>query len=199
MKMAYLLMLVLAATMGLKQQSGLATVYHPGDRSCGKERADGKRFTSEDDHIAHRWLPLGTKGFICNQRTNKCTFTVVRDRGPFGAIRPCTTPQPEPFRIAGKTFSVMKIKWGKDCYWWQAQPGRLQHGFKYRGSFDVTKPVAQRIGMRGFDKVVFYYGASEWKKKHQSFPAPQDSAISLEQSRMRLENEWGKCLALSNP
>lgn len=184
MRMAYIIMM-LATVLGLRQQSGLASMYEPGDRSCGTMRADGKRFTAEDSHIAHRWLPLGTEGVVCNQRTFQCTRTVVLDRGPFGAIKPCTPPQPEPYSVAGRTFRVRRINWAKKCWWWQPQPYKLQRGFKYRGQFDLTRPVAERIGLRGFDRVVFYYGVHQWPTKKIPRPVPQVFAFLFDLSRTR--------------
>jgi hypothetical protein len=175
----HLLVLMVMAAIGLAdEQRGLATIYYPGDRSCGHEKADGTLFTKDDSHIAHRWLPIGTKGFLCNPRTSHCVLTVVRDRGPFGSIKPCKGEKPSPYTAKGKVFHAQKITWNKRCYWWQAQPGRLQKGFRYRGEFDVTRPVANKISMTAFDKVVFYYGtgAKLWKTKNHS-PALLASAI----------------------
>jgi hypothetical protein len=123
--------------------AGLATMYYPGDGHCGNTRADGKPFTATDNHIAHRTIPLGTKGTLCNLRTLRCTYTVVRDRGPFGAIRKCKN---------GRRLGGVKGLW---CY--RVAVRDLQSNERYRGEFDVTKPVARAIRMQPFDKLVFIY------------------------------------------
>jgi hypothetical protein len=140
-----------------KSISGKATIYHLGDGHCGRYKADGKKFTSEDDHIAHRWLSLRLKGRLCNIRTKLCIIASIGDRGPFGALRECGKGKPVDYKVAGKIFRAKKITWNKKCYYWQAQPYKLQKGFKYRGEFDLTKPIARKIDHRPFDKVIFYY------------------------------------------
>jgi hypothetical protein len=133
-------------------------MYFPGDGYSGRIKADGSLFTKNDSHIAHRTIPLGTAGIMCNVRTKLCTKTSVRDRGPYGAIMPCTEDKPDPLRIRGRSFKVFRILWRSKCYWWQAQPRKLRKGFSYRGAFDVSKPVAAKIRMKHFDPVVFIYG-----------------------------------------
>lgn len=132
----------------VKIEEGLATVYYPNDGHCGDFKADGTRFKNQDSHIAHRWIPLGTKGVLCNTRTKLCTKTVVRDRGPFGALRRCQ-----------KSSTLRKIKWRKRCYNYEVQT-KLKRGFWYRGKFDLTRPVAKAIKHRAFDKVIFLYTSS---------------------------------------
>lgn len=126
---------------------GRATVYWPGDGYCGKWRADGGIFLDTDDHITHRTLPLGTSGLLCNLRTSECTKTVVRDRGPYGATKNCKFSDPIPS-------GVKRIKSRTRCRLWQTQ-GKLKPGWRRRGEFDLTRPVAEAIKHRAFDKVVF--------------------------------------------
>lgn len=109
-------------------KAGPATIYFPGDGMCGAERADGKRFTIKDTHIAHRTLPLGTVGFLCGRRG--CVLTSVQDRGPFGQLN-------------------VKRKWRARV--------RLSRGWRWRGEFDVTRPAAKVIRHRGFEVLRFYY------------------------------------------
>jgi hypothetical protein len=137
-----------------KVEVGRATVYHPGDGNCGGFRADGKPFTKEDDHIAHRFLPLHTSGVLCNLRTRRCVRTTVRDRGPFGAILPCSK-DPSAAKGIGKP---RKIRWMNKCWWYHVQT-RLQDGWSYRGTFDLTKPVARAIGHQAFDRVVYVFSS----------------------------------------
>ena len=127
--------------------TGRATVYWPGDGFCGKWRADGGIFRATDDHIAHRTLPLGTFGALCNLRTRECTYTTVRDRGPYGAMRNCQFDEPVPPK-------TRRLK-SRRCRLWQVQI-KLKEGWRRRGEFDLTKPVAEAINHRAFDKVVFF-------------------------------------------
>ena len=147
----------------LNVHTGLATSYHPGDKMSGSTKADGTSFVKGENHVAHRHLPLGTRGYLCNKRTSKCVRTTVRDRGPFGALRACRYGKPSPYRVGKFVFHARKIKWRGKCVWWQAQPRRLQPGFRYRGEFDVARVPAKAIGLRAFDSVVFY-GVRRWKK-----------------------------------
>lgn len=136
----------------VKVQAGRATIYYPGDGHCGTHRADGRVFKKTDSHIAHRWLPIGTTGYLCNVKRGLCVKTTVRDRGPFGAMLPC---RKDPSTAKGIGIPKL-IKWGRVCYWWQAQT-RLQKGWRYRGVFDLTRPVARAIRHKAFEKVVFIY------------------------------------------
>jgi hypothetical protein len=119
--------------------AGRATIYWPGDGHCGSMRADGKMFTRADNHIAHRWLPLGTAGWLCSRRTGRCTLTSVQDRGPFGSC-----PAAEAHRL-----------WPR-CRGWRVHT-RPRRGWRYRGEFDITRPVAEAIQHRPFDVVDFFY------------------------------------------
>lgn len=138
---------ILLQLLGIHEASrtGLATTYWPGDGHCGGERADGRAFTSEDAHVAHRRLPMGTSGFLCSKRTGLCVWTSVRDRGPFGALRSCQEVR-----------QGRQLKWKGQCMRWRAMT-RLQEGWAYRGEFDLTRPVSQAIGHQPFDEVVFFY------------------------------------------
>lgn len=153
----FLMAAFLTANGEVKSDAGKATVYWPGDGHCGTRKADGSKFKKTDHHIAHRKIPLNTEGIICNLRTKKCISTVVKDRGPFGAIRKCKKGLPTPHAVAGKVFKARRITWNGRCHYWQSQPYYLQKGFEYRGKFDLTKPVANAIKHRPFDKVVFVY------------------------------------------
>jgi hypothetical protein len=131
---------------------GAATVYWPGDGQCGNERADGRSFDATDDHIAHRSLPIGTAGWLCSKRTGLCRWTQVRDRGPFGQIRPCDEES------SGRI--VRWVPWSKrkGCWRWRVHT-RPRPGWRYRGEFDLTRPVARAVGHRAFEQVSFFY----WK------------------------------------
>jgi hypothetical protein len=143
----FLLPFILSALPQVKTIQGKATTYWPGDGFCGVERADGKPFRKTDSHIAHRNLPLGTRGIICNE--SLCVFTSVQDRGPFGVVKSCK-----------ETENGRKIKWEGKCHRWKAMT-KLKKGWRYRGKFDLTKPVSDAIGHRAFDIVTFYYFNSE--------------------------------------
>lgn len=131
---------------------GVATIYYPGDGHSGRIKADGSAFKKTDSHIAHRTLPLGTSGYLCSIRTGRCVHTRVQDRGPFGATLPCNK-DPSNAKGIGKP---RLAKWGRVCYWLQTQV-HLQRGWRRRGQFDLTRPVARAIGHKPFERVVFFY------------------------------------------
>lgn len=135
----------------LRFDYGVATVYWVGDNHCGVVKADGTEFKSTDNHIAHRTLPLGTKGYLCNPANNKCIKTVISDRGPYGAIRDCNESP-----ITKVSSPISQITWNDKCYWWQAQT-RLQKGWRYRGSFDITKKISKKLNHKSFGHLYFFY------------------------------------------
>lgn len=133
---------------GATMDFGRATVYWPGDNHCGPIKATGKLFLSIDSHIAHRSIPLYTRGTVCNVRTKLCAKTRVEDRGPFGQIIRCN-------KYLGLT-DARKIRWNNKCYYWTSGV-KLVNGWEWRGKFDITKPIADVIKLRPFDYVVFIY------------------------------------------
>ena len=145
---------------------GRASQYWPGDGHCGSELANGKTFKVTDAHFAHRTLPLGTSGILCSIRTGLCVRTSAQDRGPFGSRLSCLEAKRDPSKLQGRTLvgkPPRLVRWGKRrdgtyrvCYWWQAQI-RLKPGWKRRGEFDLTRPVAKAIGHKAFGRVVFFY------------------------------------------
>ena len=129
-----------------KTQRGLATVYWPGDGHSGKLCADGKPFTRERCHIAHRSWRLGSKVRVCSRKTGRCTITYVGDRGPFGACDHRGIVE-RTHRHKGK----LRFKWS--CYgkWLikirQSDPGT------WRGVADLSKCVWKKIGGPGMQVV----------------------------------------------
>lgn len=150
----------------IRVEAGYATAYWPGDGHCGKTRADGNPFRVKDDHVAHRSLPLGTRGVICNLRTRRCVKTAVRDRGPYGALRPCHRPP-------SKAKRFRRIRWKRRCWYWDVQI-KLKRGWRRRGTFDVTRPVMKALRMRAFDRLIFVYG-----KKHRRRPSANTAKAVL--------------------
>jgi hypothetical protein len=49
----------------------------------GRLAASGVRFDMNDRHVAHRWLPFGTKVMFYNPLNGEVSHGVVVDRGPF--------------------------------------------------------------------------------------------------------------------
>ena len=64
--------------------------------------------------------------------------------------------------VRGKVFKARKIRWNKECVWWQTQPGRMAEGFRRRGSFDVTASLAKDINLKAFERVTFVYRSKRW-------------------------------------
>jgi len=72
----------LGILLGLPQgrsARSLASSYGPG--LYGSPLACGGRLTASEHVVAHRLLPCGTRLRICARR--RCTWGVVRDRGPY--------------------------------------------------------------------------------------------------------------------
>jgi len=143
----FLLPFLLPLLPPLQATAGNATAYWPGDHFCGMERADGRPFRATDTHVAHRRLPLGTPGLACNQL--RCVFTTVQDRGPFGAVRPCA-----------ETARGRLVRWKGKCHRWRVQT-RPHLGWSWRGEFDLTRPVAEALKHRAFERIIFYYWPSK--------------------------------------
>lgn len=142
--------------------SGRATIY--STYSSGRHRATCNNidpstgrspcrrcFFDTQTHIASRTIALGTHGVICNLRTNMCVRTRVMDRGPYGAIIPCKEINDK--RLTSK---LRKLNIGNKCYYYQVQI-KLRSGWKRRGKFDLTLPVARAIHHHPFDMVIFIY------------------------------------------
>lgn len=134
---------------------GLATIYFPGDHHNSGIRADGRPLGVNDHHIAHRALPLGTPGLLCSSRTGWCTFVTVRDRGPYGVLRPC--------RNGSDGQQAKRIRWKRRCHFWAVQ-ARRRKGWTYRGEFDLTRSVARAVGHCNFDVTYLIY----WRRPKQA-------------------------------
>ena len=116
-------------------QVGLATVYWPGDGHSGKVCADGKPFTKERCHIAHRSWPMGSKVRVCSKKTRRCTITYIGDRGPFGACD--DKGLRENFACRGR---------------WTVKIHRRDPG-TWRGIADLSKCVWRKIGGPGLQVI----------------------------------------------
>lgn len=68
----------------LKQPTAVATASWYGPGFYGKPMACGGIMSANDDSVANKELPCGTKLRMCLVR---CTGAVVRDRGPYVAGR----------------------------------------------------------------------------------------------------------------
>ena len=141
------------------QPTGYRTMTRRRSKSCRAVRLLPLYLRKAFLRLETAGIRLGSIGIICNLRTKLCSKKLVKvaDRGPFGAVRGCEHGKPKVYCVAGKCFKPRKMKWRGRCVWWQAQPRKLQPGFKYRGKFDLTKPVAKDIKHRAFDTVVFIY------------------------------------------
>jgi len=113
----------------IRRQQGLTSVYFPGDGHSGTHRADGKRFTVTQCHIAHRHWPLGSLVRVCSQMTKRCVFSHVRDRGPFGA---CDHKGINPKTLACRGKWLLKIRHQDPGHW--------------RGISDLSLCIWKKIG-----------------------------------------------------
>jgi rare lipoprotein A (peptidoglycan hydrolase) len=51
--------------------------------SSGRRTASGQRFDPNENSVAHRTLPFGTKLKLTNPNNGKSIVAIVNDRGPF--------------------------------------------------------------------------------------------------------------------
>lgn len=154
-----------AVRKGTRVQTGVASVYWPGDKHSGATCADGKPFTKERCHIAHRSWPLGRRVRVCSLRTKRCTTTFVGDRGPWGACDKRGV-NPRTFACRGRWFAQVytKGKWkvryrGKG---WVVVPKKQG---EWRGVADMSRCVADAIGHTGLRPVRLELLAPRKKEK----------------------------------
>ncbi len=159
-----MILLLLLLSTEFKLEYGKATIYWPKDGNSTHVRADAKPFTEEDGHIAHRELPIGTRGFLCNKRTKRCVRTIVKDRGPYGAFHPCGLPRT---KSESKKFKKpRKTRYKGKCHWYQVQI-ELSKGWMRRADFDLTRPVSKAIWHRSLDEVIFIYEVNNDNSRHR--------------------------------
>jgi hypothetical protein len=48
------------------------------------------------------------------------------------------------------------VRWKGKCYRWKVLT-RPREGWRYRGEFDLTRPVSDALGHRAFERITFYY------------------------------------------
>ena len=120
----------------MRIQTGLASVYWPGDGHSGKVCADGKPFTPQRCHIAHRTWPLGRAVRVCSLTTGRCTTSYIGDRGPFGA---CDKKGQKKGSYICRGRWLIKIR--------HKDPGT------WRGIADLSRCVWRKIGGPGMQKV----------------------------------------------
>lgn len=127
-------------------QEGIASVYWPGDGLSGKTCADGKPFTKERCHIAHRSWPLGSRVRVCAKDTGRCALSFVGDRGPFGACDHkgiSTHVQRRNGRLIYKYQCLGR---------WMVKIRHRDPG-TWRGIADLSKCVARKLRTRGLHEV----------------------------------------------
>lgn len=84
-----MLWMILGLLLNGNTESGLLSVYAPGDGMNAGELACGGTFTEDQVHIAHRsWRSLGCGRIVlvCAHQTGRCALAQVMDAGPFGVI-----------------------------------------------------------------------------------------------------------------
>ncbi len=128
MSLIYLL-IALALTGGKSHGTEVcsSTIFgQPGDKWAGGDALHlGRPVGKNDEGIAHRTLPIGSRVMVRNLRTQQTTITTVIDRGPYGAIH--------------------------DGKWLVKK--RPHHPGKWRGCADLTPATASTIGHNGRERV----------------------------------------------
>jgi rare lipoprotein A len=74
--------LVAASPSRYLHQTGLASVYYPGDRG-GRIAADQTRIDHDAYTAAHRTFPLGSFVEVTNLKNHRRIVVRINDRGPF--------------------------------------------------------------------------------------------------------------------
>lgn len=121
------LFLVLLQGSAVHTETGLSSMYHPGDGHCGSMTSCGRPFTWASDHIAHRrWHKwgCGRRIIVCVIRTGRCALTKIGDSGPWGITN-------------GKQWKV----WTKL---------RVPVGWRRRGHYDLAHALWARLGKPKF-------------------------------------------------
>lgn len=129
---------------------GLST-YHPGDGHNSGRLACGGLFTAEQHHVAIRqWRGrCGVRALVCSAQTLRCTWTVVMDSGPWGAV-------PIEQGYVGSGEAGRRAGRGKPAKRWEVQI-RLKPGWRRRGVADLTLPVWRALGKPRFlSKVIVW-------------------------------------------
>ena len=129
--LAQILTLILTHLLPIQSSTdtGFATTFYPQERWNNGQFACGGRWRDPNLRVcAHRTLSCGSIIFVTNHRTNRTSWCVVRDRGPYGATAP-------------------------DGSWVLKSPKNKGVIGKYRGILDVSRQVARDIGSDGRDWV----------------------------------------------
>ena len=137
------------------RESGIASTYYPGDGHSGKTCADGKPFTKERCHVAHRrggpWQ-LGRTVRVCSHKTKRCTITYMGDTGPFGTCEfGLDTRRRYRSSCQGRHFVKVRTRTGWITRSFRNDGKGWTHhtkdpGGSYRGVLDMSVCVRNKIG-----------------------------------------------------
>lgn len=73
--------------------------------------SSGRLYDYRDPHTAaHRWLPFGTRLYVCTVDGTRCLHTVIYDRGPFVANRDLDLSQAGYATLAPLSTGVMRVR-----------------------------------------------------------------------------------------
>jgi hypothetical protein len=151
-----------AVMLALQQQpvaftdSGLLSMYHPGDGfnrgilACSKWKKPIK-FTWKQNHIAYRrWWKVGCgrKVKVCAKDTGRCVMSKVMDGGPYGIIR-------GPLRHA--------VRDGRYKVWVKSTPPK---GWRWRAVADLSHALWVKLGKpRGLTPIRLYFSPRQKRRK----------------------------------
>ena len=157
-------------------EHGIATRYgYPGDKYGQQVTACAphQKINSTEHTCAHRWYPCGTILIVESQKTDRRSWCVVRDRGPYGA---------SVFAEDGSRVMVgpKKAAWYIKIRASDQPPDELcpEGGCtgKWRGILDMSPAVSKGMGHTGWGMV------KVWKLKrvvdHQRYLEKKESRPS---------------------
>ena len=176
------------------RETGVATAYYPGDGHSSTTCADGKPFTADRCHVAHRkdglWQ-LGKPVRVCSMRTKLCTLSYIGDTGPFGACEFGLMPGSK-WHCNGRHFVKVRTRTG-----WKTRAltrdgkGWTHHttdpGGTYRGVLDMSRCVRDKISgkRRGIQMVTV-----ELLKRRNGWQRIRRFATGITVHKMRSSVAW---------
>lgn len=137
-------------SLPVHDEQGIASMFgYPGDKLAGGTMAcrPKEKVNSEDHICAHRSYPCGTILILENGKTNKKTWCVVLDRGPYGANVFVDDSKSPLKKENGKPFWYIKKNKNHIPDIDECKDSRCVG--KWRGVLDMSPAVSKALGHTG--------------------------------------------------
>jgi hypothetical protein len=183
--LGYILLALELLTPNQPVQTGIASTFYPVERwndgrlACAgrsdnlKPRRHWTYWRHRDMPVcASRTIPCGTWVLVHNQRTQKSSWCVIGDRGPYGAVLPVGVQPPNGAPCRAR----------RDGRCWYVKRRRKQPG-RWQGVIDIGPSVEKSIGSDGWDRVSLW-----WWTKGKEPKVVRDIIRDLD---ARLRTEFG--------